>query len=56
MGVPGLRIPGFAALGVAGLLAAIARRRRECRDLDGEAIAQLAIAHAELDHCNPIAA
>jgi hypothetical protein len=56
MGVPGLRIPGFAALGVAGLLAAIARRRRECHDRDGEAIAQLAIARAELDHCNPTAA
>src|SRR5258708_37765873 len=56
VGIAGLRFLGFAALGVGGLLAAILRWRTERRDLDGEALALLATARAELDGANPTAA
>src|SRR5258708_11089147 len=56
VGIAGLRFLGFAALGVGGLLAAILRWRTERRDLDGEALALLATARAELDGSNPTAA
>lgn len=56
LGIAGLCLLGFASLGVGGLLAAILRWRAERRDLDGEALAQLATARAELDGANPTAA
>jgi len=56
LGIAGLRGLGFAALGVGGLLAAIVRWRMERQDVDGEALAQLATARAELDGSNPTAA
>jgi hypothetical protein len=54
--IAGLRVLGFAALAVGGLLAAIVRWRLERRDVDGEALAHLATARVELDGSNPTAA
>ncbi len=56
VGASGLRAPGFALLGVAGLLAGVVRWRTERHDVDGEALAQLATARAELERSNPTAA
>ena len=55
-GAMGLRFLGFASFGVGGLVAAIIRRQRERHDVDGAALAQLALAYAELDGANPAAA
>jgi hypothetical protein len=56
VGITGLRLVGFVLLGVGGVLAAVVRRRMEGYDADVEALAQLAIARAELDGSNPTAA
>jgi len=56
LGIASLRVLGFTSLGVGGLLAAFVRWRRERHDVDGEALAQLAMARAELDRSNPTAA
>jgi hypothetical protein len=56
VGIADLRVLGFASLGVGGLLAGIVRWRTQRRDIDREALAQLATAHAELDRSNPTAA
>src|SRR5258708_28486402 len=56
LGIASLRVLGFTSLGVGGLLAAFVRWRRERHDVDGEALAQLAMARAELDRSNPQAA
>jgi hypothetical protein len=56
LGIAGLRVFALASLGVGGLLAAIVRWRMERRDVDGEALDQLATARAELDRANPTAA
>src|SRR5882672_5703574 len=55
-GIAGLRIVGLASLSMGGLLAAFARWRTQRHDVDGEALAQLATARAELDRSNPTAA
>jgi hypothetical protein len=55
VGVTGLRLVGFVLLGFGGLLAAVVRWRMEGYDADIEALAQLAIARAELES-NPTAA
>jgi hypothetical protein len=56
VGFAGLRVVGFGAFGVGGLVAAFVRWRREKHDVDGEALVELARAHAELDAANPAAA
>jgi len=56
VGIAGLRIPGFASLSLGGLFAGIVRWRIRRRDIDGEALAYLAAARAELDGSNPTAA
>jgi hypothetical protein len=56
VGISGLRVPGPASLALGGLLAAIVRWRAERQDVDGEALAELATARAELDRSNPTAA
>ncbi|HEV3191637.1 MAG TPA: hypothetical protein VGY54_14105 [Polyangiaceae bacterium] len=56
VGIAGLRFPGFASLSVGGLLAGIVRWQMQRRDIDREALAQLATAHAELERSNPTAA
>jgi hypothetical protein len=52
----GLRVLGYASLGVGGLVAAVARWFREPRDLDADARVQLALAQAALDASDPTAA
>jgi hypothetical protein len=55
-GIAILRALGLVALGVVGLTAAMALWRRQPRDVDAEARAQLALAHAALEASNPTAA
>jgi hypothetical protein len=55
VGVTGLRLVGFVLLGLGGVLAAVVRWRMEGYEADVEALAQLAIARAELES-NPTAA
>ncbi len=56
IGVAGLRPAGLALLGGSGLWAVIVRWRTGRRDLDQEALAQLATARSALDVSNPTAA
>ena len=49
----GFFFPGLALLGVGGVLSAVVLWRRTRDDADSDALAQLAVAHAELERGNP---